>query len=133
MIGIAFALLQVLGLQQHPLTPDHLGSPAQLMLQKAATASDSLRQSLSMIRLSQMATARDEYRGERSAIAMPVFSGGGRVAAAIELTARDPATDLKAAASALAVACRSLSRQLATELRDHAAGTGNGTTATSPA
>jgi hypothetical protein len=26
----------VLGLQQHPLTPDHFGSPAQLMLQETA-------------------------------------------------------------------------------------------------
>lgn len=97
------------------------------------TSPDNLRQALSVIRLTQMATTRDEYHGERSAIAMPVFSGGGRVAAAIELTVRDPGTDLKAAASALAVACRSLSRQLATELRDHAAGSGNGNAATSSA
>ena len=49
---------------------------------------------------------------------MPVFSGGGRVAAAVELTVREPGTDVKAVTGALTVACRSLSRQLATEFRD---------------
>jgi hypothetical protein len=48
---------------------------------------------------------------------MPVFYGGGRVAAAIELAVRDLGSEWKPAASALSVACHSLSRQLATELR----------------
>jgi hypothetical protein len=48
---------------------------------------------------------------------MPVFYGRNRVAAAIELTARDLGSELKPAANALSVACRSLSRQLATEFR----------------
>ena len=47
---------------------------------------------------------------------MPIFYGAGRVAAAIELTG-DLGSELKPAASALSVACRSLSRQLATEFR----------------
>jgi DNA-binding IclR family transcriptional regulator len=85
----------------------------------APTSPDNLRQALSVIRLTQIATARDEYQPDRSAIAMPVFSGGGRVAAAIELTIVDAGSDRKAVVSALTVACRSLSRQLATELRDH--------------
>lgn len=46
---------------------------------------------------------------------MPIFYGRGRVAGAIELTASDASGELKPAASALSVACRSLSRQLATE------------------
>ena len=79
------------------------------------TSPDNLRQALSVIRLTQIATARDEHHVDRSAIAMPVFSGGGRVAAAVELTVREPGTDLKAVTGALTVACRSLSRQLATE------------------
>ena len=57
---------------------------------------------------------------------MPVFGGGGRVAAALELSFRDPGAGLKAATSALTVACHSLSRQLATELRDHTAAGGDG-------
>ena len=84
----------------------------------ATTSPENLRQALSIIRLTQVATARDEYRADRSTIAMPIFSGGGRVAGAIELTVAEPGTDRKAAISALTVACRSLSRQLATELRD---------------
>jgi DNA-binding IclR family transcriptional regulator len=97
---------------------------------KTVTSPDNLRQALSVIRLTQIATARDEYQPDRSAIAMPVFSGGGRVAAAVELTVRDPGTDLKATAGALTVACRSLSRQLATDFRDRETvrlnGNGNG-------
>jgi len=93
---------------------------------KSATSSDKLRQALSVIRLTQMATARDRYHPDRSAIAMPVFSGGGRVAGAVELTVHEPSTDTKAAAGALTVACRSLSRQLATEFRDHGARPSNG-------
>ena len=60
---------------------------------------------------------RNEFECGRSAIAMPIFYGRGHVAAAIELTARDLGSELKPAASALSVACRSLSRQLATEFR----------------
>ena len=84
----------------------------------AMNSPDNLRQALSVIRLTQIATARDEHHVDRSAIAMPVFAGGGRVAAAVELTVREPGTDLKAVTGALTVACRSLSRQLATEFRD---------------
>ena len=51
---------------------------------------------------------------------MPIFYGRGRVAAAIELTVGNLCTELKPASSALSVACRSLSRQLTTEL--HARG-----------
>jgi DNA-binding IclR family transcriptional regulator len=82
---------------------------------KTTTAPDKIRQALSVIRLTHVATARDEFRSDRSAIAVPVFSGGGKVAAAIELTIPEPGTDVKAATGALTVACRSLSRQLATE------------------
>jgi DNA-binding IclR family transcriptional regulator len=85
---------------------------------KTVASSDKLRQALSVIRLTQMATARDKYQPGKSAIAMPVFSGGGKLAGAIEMIVHEPGTDAKAAAGALTVACRSLSRQLATEFRD---------------
>ena len=84
----------------------------------AMSSPDNLRQALSVIRLTQIAKARDEHHVDRSTIAMPVFAGGGRLAAAVELTVREPGTDLKAVTGALTVACRSLSRQLATESRD---------------
>lgn len=80
------------------------------------TSPDILRQRLAVIRLTQIATSRNEFERGRAAIAMPVFYGGGRVAAAIELTVGDLCSEFKPAASALSVACRSLSRQLATEL-----------------
>jgi DNA-binding IclR family transcriptional regulator len=85
-------------------TPDTITSP------------DVLRQKLSVIRLTQMATSRNEFECGKTAIAMPVFYGRGRVAGAIELTVGDLGGELKPAASALSVACRSLSRQLVTEL-----------------
>ena len=81
------------------------------------TSPDILRQKLSVIRLTQVATSRNEFESGRAAIAMPIFYGRNRVAAAIELTARDLGSELKPAANALSVACRSLSRQLATEFR----------------
>ena len=81
------------------------------------TSPEVLRHKLSVIRLTQVATSRDEFASGKAAIAMPIFYGRGRVAAAIELAVGGPGAELKAAGSALSVACRSLSRQLATELR----------------
>ena len=93
------------------------------------TSPDVLRQRLSVTRLTQIATSRNEFECGKAAIAMPVFYGGGRVAAAIELTVGDLGSELKPAAGALSVACHSLSRQLATELHaksDRNAHTTNG-------
>ena len=93
------------------------------------TSPDVLRHTLSVIRLTQIATSRNEFECGKAAIAMPIFYGGGRVAAAIELTVGDLGSELKPAAGALSVACHSLSRQLATELHaksDRIAHTTNG-------
>ena len=79
------------------------------------TSPEVLRQKLSVIRLTQIATSRNEFESGKAAIAMPIFYGRGRVAGAIELTSSDVSGELKPSASALSVACRSLSRQLATE------------------
>lgn len=87
------------------------------------TSPEVLRQKLNTIRLTQVASARSEFVSGTAAIAMPVFYGRGRVAAAIELDVKGLGDELKPAASALAVACRSLSRQLATEI--HIAGNGH--------
>ena len=81
------------------------------------TSPDVLRQKLSVIRLTQIATSRNEFECGKAAIAMPIFYRGGRVAASIELAVGDLGRELKPAASALSVACHSLSRQLATECR----------------
>jgi IclR family transcriptional regulator, acetate operon repressor len=97
---------------------------------RTVTSPDKIRQALSVIRLTQIATLRDAYQVDRYAIAMPVFSGGGQVAAAVELTVHDSDTDPRAATSALTVACRSLSRQLATDSRDRGS---NGRTSVHPA
>jgi DNA-binding IclR family transcriptional regulator len=80
------------------------------------TSPEVLRQKLTTIRLTQVATSRNEFKCGTAAIAMPIFYGRGRTLAAIELNVTDLGTELKPAVSALAVACRSLSRQLATEL-----------------
>jgi DNA-binding IclR family transcriptional regulator len=80
------------------------------------TSPEVLRQKLSVIRLTQVATSRNEYEPGKTTIAMPIFYGRGRVAGAIELPASDASAELKPAAGALSVACRSMSRQLATEL-----------------
>jgi IclR family acetate operon transcriptional repressor len=82
---------------------------------RTITSSEILRRNLSMIRVTQIATSRHEFENDRSAIACPIFHGGGRVATAIELSARDLDRELTPAASALWVACRSLSRQLVTD------------------
>ena len=49
------------------------------------TSPEVLRQKLSVIRLTQIATSRNEFECGKAAIAMPIFYRGGRVAAAIEL------------------------------------------------
>jgi DNA-binding IclR family transcriptional regulator len=81
------------------------------------TSPEVLRRKLSVIRLTQIATSRNELECGKAAIAMPIFHGGGRVAAAIELAIRDMSSEFKPAVGALSVACHSLSRQLATEIR----------------
>ena len=86
---------------------------------KPMVSPDNFRQARAIIRLTHIATARNENDGNGTTIAMPIFSGGGRVAAAVELTVREPCTNREAVTGALTVACRSLSRQLATECRGH--------------
>ena len=73
----------------------------ELQTANTMTSPDNLRQALSVIRLTQIATAHDEHHVGRSAIAMPVFACESRVAAAVELTVREPGTDLKVVTAAL--------------------------------
>ena len=66
-----------------------------------------------MARLSRLAVARWELEPDRSALAVPVFGPGGRVAAAIEVRVDDPAAGPPVVRPALVIAGRSLSRELA--------------------
>jgi DNA-binding IclR family transcriptional regulator len=96
------------------------------------TSPEVLRRKLAVIRLTQIATSRNELECGKAAIAMPIFYGGGRVAAAIELAVRDLSTELKPTAGALSVACHSLSRQLATEFHVTGNRDGYGTNSSEP-
>jgi DNA-binding IclR family transcriptional regulator len=76
------------------------------------TAPDRFRRALAMTRLSRLAVSRWEYELDRSAFAVPVFGPRGRVAAAIEVRVEDPAAELPTVRPALAIAGRSLTREL---------------------
>ena len=76
------------------------------------TAPDRFRRALAMARLSRLAVARWELEPDRSALAVPVFGPGGRVAAAIEVRVDDPAAELPVVRPALVIAGRSLTREL---------------------
>jgi DNA-binding IclR family transcriptional regulator len=76
------------------------------------TSAGRLRESLAMARRTQLAVSRSELSLDRSAIAMPVFGSGGRIAAAIEVRVDEVSSELPHVKPALLVASRSLSREL---------------------
>jgi DNA-binding IclR family transcriptional regulator len=76
------------------------------------TAPDRFRRALAMTRLSRLAVARWELEPDRSALAVPVFGPGGRVAAAIEVRVDDPTVEIPTVRPALMIAGRSLTREL---------------------
>ena len=81
------------------------------------TVPDRLRRAITVTRLTRVAVTRWEFEAGVSGVAMPVFGPGGDVVAAIELAAGDLGRELQPMVAALAVASRSLSRELATEPR----------------
>ena len=81
------------------------------------TAPDRLRRVLAVTRLTRVAVARWELEVGVSGVAMPVFGPGGDVVAAIELVVTDLAGDRQRVTTALSVASRSLTRELATAAR----------------
>jgi DNA-binding IclR family transcriptional regulator len=81
------------------------------------TTPDRFRRALSVTRLTRVAVTRWELEPDVAGIAMPVFGPGGDAVAAIELAVADVGRDLQTMTAALAVASRSLSRELATEAR----------------
>jgi DNA-binding IclR family transcriptional regulator len=68
-----------------------------------------------LTRLTRVAVTRRELEPDVFGVAMPVFGPGGEVVAAIELAVGDPGSELKSVLPALAVASRSLSRELASQ------------------
>lgn len=71
-----------------------------------------LRRDLARIRMTQVATTRQELRLHTAAVAVPVVGGGSEVVAALELTTRGRGDELHLIQSAVIVAARSLSREL---------------------
>jgi DNA-binding IclR family transcriptional regulator len=81
------------------------------------TSPDRFRRALAVTRLTRVAVTRWELEPDTCGVAMPVFGSGGNAVAAIELTVRDLGHDLQPMMAALAIASRSLSRELAGGVR----------------
>ena len=71
-----------------------------------------LHRELKICRMTQVATTRQELNLNISAVAVPVFIGGGQVVGAIELTTSGAGYQLHQLQSAVLVAARGLSREL---------------------
>jgi len=74
---------------------------------------DGLRRALSMARLARVAISRWELTIGHASMAVPVFGGGGTLAAALEVKVRDLRQDVRLLHPVLMVAARSMSRELA--------------------
>ena len=85
--------------------------------QHTITSPDRFRRALAVTRLTRVAVTRWELEAGVCGVAMPVFGPGGDVVAAIELAVHDLAKDLQPVMAALAIASRSLSRELAGDAR----------------
>jgi DNA-binding IclR family transcriptional regulator len=76
-----------------------------------------LRRAVAVTRLSKVAVTRGELEPGVCGVAMPVFGPGGEVVAAIEIAVRDLREELQPVMASLAIATRSLSRELAGDIR----------------
>ena len=81
------------------------------------TSPDRFRRALAVTRLSRVAVTRWELEAGVCGVAMPVFGPGGEVVAAIELAVGDLKQQLQRVMAALAIASRSLSRELTGDAR----------------
>ncbi len=81
--------------------------------QHTVTSPDRFRRALAVTRLTRVAITRWELEAKGCGVAMPVFGTGGQVVAALELGVRDLGSDLQPLMAPLAIASRSLSRELA--------------------
>lgn len=99
-------------------SPPHLveriaASGLQRFTPHTITSVDRLRRHLSVVRLTHVAVCRGELDPECSAVAVPVFAGGGAVVAALEAGVRDLGGERRVLQPVLTLAARSLSRELA--------------------
>jgi DNA-binding IclR family transcriptional regulator len=76
------------------------------------TSPDGFRRALAVVRLARVAVTRWELEAGVCGVAMPIFGPGGEVVAAIELVLKDLGQDLQPVLGPLAIASRSLSREL---------------------
>jgi len=76
-------------------------------------AAQALRRALAIARINRVATTRQELRLNTSAVAAPVFANGGTIVAALELSINGTGYQLHLIQSAVVVAARGLSRELA--------------------
>jgi len=81
------------------------------------TGAGRFRRAVAVTRLSRVAVTRGELEPDVCGVAMPVFGPGGDVVAAIEIAVRDLREELQPVMAALAIATRSLSRELAGDSR----------------
>ena len=84
---------------------------------RTVTAPERFRRALGVVRLTRVAVTRCELEAGVCGVAMPVFGPGGAVVAALELSVAGEGRELKSVGAALAVASRSLSRELAADVR----------------
>ena len=84
--------------------------------QHTVTSPERFRRALAVTRLTRVAVTRWELEPGVCGVAMPVFGPGGQVVAAIELAVGD-LNQLQPVMAALAIASRSLSRELAGDAR----------------
>ena len=77
------------------------------------TSPERLRRALGVTRLTRVAVTRWELEADLCWIGMPVFGPGGQVVAAIEIAVRDLHQQMQAVVGTLAIASRSLTRELA--------------------
>ena len=93
----------IIGRGLRPFTPHTVTSP------------ERFRRALAVTRLTRVAVTRWELEPGVCGVAMPVFGPGGDIIAAIEVTVRDLGRDLQPCLAPLAIATRSLSRELAAD------------------
>jgi DNA-binding IclR family transcriptional regulator len=88
------------------------------------TSPDRFRRALEVTRLTRVAVIRGELEDSVCGVAMPVFGPRGEVVAAVELALRDLGRELQPMMAPLTIACRSLSREMASG--SNSRGRGNG-------
>ena len=76
------------------------------------TSPDRFRRALAVVRLARVAVTRWELEAGVCGVAIPIFGPGVEVVAAIELAVKDLGQDLQPVLGLLAIASRSLSREL---------------------